>query len=176
MTDRVHLAEGVIVVPALIACLIACLPRGWVERAALAGGVVTGGLALVVAGLTLADPGHPQVGGWIALDAAAGLLIAVIGVVGLVSVLVSPAYLAAGTSTLVGEPRRRGVYYVVFFAFWSSLLAVPLAGNLGAAWLLIEATTAASALLVGFSGKARALEAGWKYLILTSLGLGVALL
>ena len=53
---------------------------------------------------------------------------------------------------------------------------MPLAGNLGAAWLLVEATTAASALLVGFSGRARALEAGWKYLILTSLGLGVALL
>src|SRR5207253_5979249 len=33
-----------------------------------------------------------------------------------------------------------------------------------------------SALLVGFSGRPRALEAGWKYLILTSLGLGVALL
>ena len=49
-------------------------------------------------------------------------------------------------------------------------------GNLGAAWLAIEATTAASALLVGFSGRARALEAGWKYLILTSLGLGIALL
>jgi len=31
-------------------------------------------------------------------------------------------------------------------------------------------------LLVGFSGKPRALEAGWKYLILTSLGLGIALL
>ena len=62
------------------------------------------------------------------------------------------------------------------FAFWTVLLAVPLAGNLGAAWLAIEATTAASALLVGFSGRARALEAGWKYLILTSLGLGIALL
>ena len=67
-------------------------------------------------------------------------------------------------------------YYVVLFAFWALLLAVPLAGNLGVAWLLVEATTAASALLVGFSGKPRALEAGWKYLILTSLGLGVALL
>ena len=44
------------------------------------------------------------------------------------------------------------------------------------AWLLVEATTAASALLVGFSGQPRALEAGWKYLVLTSLGLGVALL
>ena len=56
------------------------------------------------------------------------------------------------------------------------LVAVPLAGNLGIAWLLIEATTAASVLLVGFSGRATALEAGWKYLVLTSLGLGVALL
>ena len=61
-------------------------------------------------------------------------------------------------------------------AFWAVLVAVPLAGNIGAAWLLVEATTAASAILVGFSGKPRALEAGWKYLILTSLGLGFALL
>ena len=68
------------------------------------------------------------------------------------------------------------MYFVALYAFWAVLLAVPLAGNLGAAWLLVEATTAASALLVGFSGKARALEAGWKYLVLTSLGLGVALL
>jgi hydrogenase-4 component F len=174
--ERTQLAETATAVPAVIACVIWWLPRGWVERAAIVGGVITSGAALLVAGVALADPGHPQVGSWIALDAAAGLLVAVIGVVGLVSVLVSPAYLAASTSTLVGEPRRRRTYYVVFFAFWASLLAVPLAGNLGAAWLLIEATTAASALLVGFSGKARALEAGWKYLILTSLGLGVALL
>src|SRR5205085_5477266 len=54
--------------------------------------------------------------------------------------------------------------------------AVPLVGNLGGAWLLVEATTAASALLVGFGGRPSALEAAWKYLILTSLGLGVALL
>ena len=76
--------------------------------------------------------------------------------------------------SLVQENRDR-TYYVVLYAFWSILLAVPLAGNLGAAWLLVEATTATSAILVGFSGKPRALEAAW-YLILTSLGLGVALL
>src|SRR5690606_32258052 len=40
----------------------------------------------------------------------------------------------------------------------------------------LEATTAASALLVAFSGGRSALEAGWKYLILTSCGLAVALL
>src|SRR6185437_8214456 len=79
-------------------------------------------------------------------------------------------------SSLVSDARRERTYFVVLFAFWAILLAIPLAGNLGGAWLLVEATTAASALLVGFSGKPRALEAGWKYLILTSLGLGVALL
>ena len=45
-------------------------------------------------------------------------------------------------------------YYAVLFAFWAVLLAVPLAGNLGAAWLLVEATTAASALLVGVQRQA----------------------
>ena len=44
------------------------------------------------------------------------------------------------------------------------------------AWLIVEATTAASALLVAFSGRREALEAGWKYLVLTTLGLSVALL
>ena len=53
---------------------------------------------------------------------------------------------------------------------------VPLVDNLAIAWLLIEATTGASALLVAFSGRRSALEAGWKYLVLTTLGLAVALL
>jgi hydrogenase-4 component F len=100
----------------------------------------------------------------------------VTGAVGLASVLVSPAYLADSGGSLVSAERSHRAYYSALFAFWAILLAVLLAGNLGIAWLLVEATTAASALLVGFSGKARALEAGWKYLVLTSLGLGVALL
>ena len=97
-------------------------------------------------------------------------------VVGLASVLVSPAYLDAASTA-----RRRAAAAAVRTTWCCSpsgrrCWAFPWPGNLGAAWLLIEATTAASALLVGFSGKPRALEAGWKYLILTSLGLGVALL
>ena len=119
----------------------------------------------------------PFVGDWLVVDAAGGLLVGVIGVVGLASVLVSPAYLGPRGDSLVSAERRpTDRTSSLLFAFWAVLLAVPLAGNLGAAWLLVEATTAASALLVGFSGKPRALEAGWKYLILTSLGLGVALL
>ena len=128
------------------------------------------GLALALAAVALVESDDPSIGKWLVIDAAGGLLIGVVGAVGLASVLASPAYLG----TVAGRPVR--TYFVLLYAFWALLLAVPLAGNLGAAWLLVEATTAPSALLVGFSGKARALEAGWKYLILTSLGLGVALL
>ncbi len=132
--------------------------------------------ALMLAAIALVEPGQIFVGRWLVIDPAGGLIVGVIGIVGLASVLASPSFLAGRRGSLFRADRAERAYWATLFAFWAVLLAVPLAGNLGAAWLAIEATTAASALLVGFSGRARALEAGWKYLILTSLGLGVALL
>src|SRR5260370_9984487 len=61
-------------------------------------------------------------------------------------------------------------------ALWSALVAIPVIANLGIGLLVVEATTAASSVLVAFSGKPRALEAGWKYLILTTLGMSLAFL
>ena len=176
MIDRDALIATTILVPAAMSVLLWCLPRRWAAPAALTGAIATGGLAITVATLALTDPTHPRTGTWIVLDTAGGLLVAVVGVVGLISVLISPAYLNTPQPTPANNHRRATTYFAVLYAFWATLLAVHLAGNLGAAWLLIEATTAASALLVGFSRKPRALEAGWKYLILTSLGLGIALL
>lgn len=175
MTDTPLIAAAATVaVPGLFAALAAAAPRRWLTPVAVAGGITTSGLSLALAGSALVESAAPHVTNWIVLDAAGGLLLAVIGTVGLVSVLTSPAYL--GQHHRSGRRRGPRSYYVALFAFWAALLAVPIAGNLGAAWLLVEATTAASALLVGFSGRPRALEAGWKYLVLTSLGLGVALL
>jgi hydrogenase-4 component F len=166
----------VIAVPSATAVLLLLAPRRLVPGLAGAAAVPTASVSLALTVLALHTPGDPRVGEWLVVDVAGALLVGVIGVVGLASVFASSAYLAGGDDSLVSPERRQRVYYAVLYAFWAILLAVPLAGNLGAAWLLVEATTAASALLVGFSGKARALEAGWKYLVLTSLGLGVALL
>jgi hydrogenase-4 component F len=176
VTSRELLALLVVATPAAVALLIAVVPRGAVMRLAVTAALPSAGLALALAAFALHSPGRPFADKWVVVDAAGGLLVGVIGLVGLTSVLVSPAYLSTVRSSLVSEPRRARAYFAGLYAFWAILLAVPLAGNLGAAWLVIEATTASSALLVGFGGKARALEAGWKYLILTSLGLGVALL
>lgn len=176
MTDRELLAVAVVGLPAFTAVLLALVPRRSVRPLALACSLPSGCAGLGLAVLALVHPSDPQTGRWVVVDAAAGLLVAAIAVVGLASVLVSPCYLRSSQGSLAPEARRERVYYGALYSFWSILLAVPLAGNLGAAWLLVEATTAASAILVGFSGKPRALEAAWKYLILTSLGLGVALL
>jgi hydrogenase-4 component F len=176
VTDRELLALLAVAIPAACALVVIVAPRRVVTAAALAGAVASATAALALAVVALADPDDPFTGDWVVVDAAAGLFVGVIGIVGLASVLFSPGYLSSATSSLVREGRRRQAYYAILFVFWSVLTAVPVCGNLGAAWLAVEATTAASALLVGFSGHPRALEAAWKYLILTSLGLGVALL
>jgi hydrogenase-4 component F len=176
VTGRETLALAVVAAPALTALLAVVAPRRAVPAVAAVGAVASAAAAAALSAVALAQPGHPFVGRYVVVDAAGGLLVGVIGLVGLASALVSPAYLATASTSLVRATRRTHVYYGLLFAFWALLAAVPLIGNLGGAWLLVEATTAASALLVGFSGRPRALEAGWKYLILTSLGLGVALL
>jgi hydrogenase-4 component F len=142
----------------------------------VAGALATasGALGLAVTGIVRAD--DPARGGWYVLDAAGGVFLAVIAVVGLLSALASPLQLAGQGRGLVPAARARGLYYVAFHAFWAALLAVPLVDNLALAWVLVEATTGGSALLVAFSGKRSALEAGWKYLVLTTFGLAVALL
>lgn len=104
--------------------------------------------------------------GWFTFDSAALLMLGVNGLIGLSSVAVSIRYVTAS----------RVRYYAGLLAFWAAVLLIPAVSNLGVAWLLIEGTTAASAMLVAHSGQQRALEAGWKYLVLTTAGLTVALL
>ncbi len=176
MTSRETLALAAVGLPALTALAVTVVPRRVVQPTAIAGLMLSGVVAIVLSLVALADPPALEVSDWVVIDAAAGLMIGVIGLVGLASALTSPAYLESTTPGLFGRRHGKRGYYTGLAAFVAVLTAVPLAGNLGAAWLLVEATTAASAILVGFSGKPRALEAGWKYLLLTSLGLGFSLL
>ena len=174
MTSDLTLAVVVVAVPAFSLAVIAVVPAGFVTRVAVGCAFPTAAAALALSVVALR--GGQSIGHGIVIDAAGGLLTGVSALVGLASVLVSPAFLGTVRDSIVAAPHLARVYFVLLYAFWTLLLMVPLAGSLGVAWLLVEATTAPSALLVGFSGKRRALEAGWKYLILTSLGLGVALL
>lgn len=150
-------------------------PRG-ADRVNVLAASIGAALALTasVAGV-LHGPGGLR-GSWFLLDRAGAAFLAVIATVGWCSAIVSPAYLAGQGKSMFSARRARAWYYTAFHLFWAALLALALVKNLGVAWLLVEATTGASALLVAYSGSRNALEAGWKYLVLTTFALAVALL
>ena len=66
-------------------------------------------------------------------------------------------------------------YYVLFNLFLFSMLVVPLSNSLGVLWIAIEGTTLASLFLVSFYRTGEALEAAWKYVIIGSVGIALAL-
>jgi len=169
------------VVPALpLACaaaLQATRTPVQADRVNVVTAVATAAVALALSATLLARGGDAPLRGELYLvDGASGVFVGLIAVIGLCSALVSPAYLRTAGRSWFSAGRSRHWYYAALYFFWGALLAVPIAGNLALAWLLVEATTAASALLIAFTGRRHALEAGWKYLVLTTLGLSVALL
>jgi hydrogenase-4 component F len=66
-------------------------------------------------------------------------------------------------------------FYVGLNLFCWSLVIVPLVNGLALLWIAIEITTVVSALLVAIDDTEGASEAAWKYVLLASLGLGIAL-
>ncbi len=178
MTDLARtLAALSVGIPALSAGLVSLAPTPrHSDLVARTAGLATALPVLALATLALAHGGAPLVDGrWTLVDRASGLMLAITGLVGLASVLMSPSYLRTGGRSWLSPTASHAWYYTVLFVFWAALIAAPLADNLALVWLIIDATTATSALLVSFSGRREALEAGWKYLILTTLGLSLAL-
>ncbi len=57
-----------------------------------------------------------------------------------------------------------------------SMLAAPMMSNLALLWVAIEVTTVISALLVAIEGTDGSTEAAWKYILIASAGLSIALL
>ncbi len=72
--------------------------------------------------------------------------------------------------------QRRSIYFVLLGAFWSSMLYAVCAGTFTGVWMGISGTTLATTFLVGYSGGKPALEAAWKYLLLCSVGVALALI
>ena len=90
MASREWLAVAVLATPAAGVVLSALVPQRTLARVAMVTAIAAGSVSATLATVALADPGSPQLGRWIVVDAAGGLLVGVIGIVGLASTLVSP--------------------------------------------------------------------------------------
>ncbi len=76
--------------------------------------------------------------------------------------------------------RHEDLYAKRFYAglnlFAWAMLAAPLMSSLALLWIAVEVTTIISALLVAIEDTDGAAEAAWKYVLIASAGLGLALL
>jgi hydrogenase-4 component F len=74
------------------------------------------------------------------------------------------------------DARYQRRFYAGFNVFAWAMLAAPLMSSLALLWIAIEVTTIVSALLVAIEDTDGAVEAAWKYVLIASAGLGLALL
>jgi hydrogenase-4 component F len=77
----------------------------------------------------------------------------------------------------VGNMKAESVrsYFALVHAFVATMVVTVLADNLGVLWIAMEGTTITSAVLVGYHGHQHGLEAAWKYIIVTTIGISFGL-
>ena len=110
------------------------------------------------------------------VDGLSALVLVLCGFVGLLSGTYGVGYLRRNEARNLVTPRMRREFYGLIPAYVFAMLLVAMSNNLGIMWIAVELTTLASVFLITFHDKDTSLEAGWKFLMLGSLGLAFALL
>ena len=83
---------------------------------------------------------------------------------------------AVGYMRLLNEEERLFRFYALFAGFGLTTLIGPLMNSVGLYWIAIELTTLVSTFLVAFERVAESMEAAWKYIMVVSAGISLALL
>ena len=155
-----------IIVPVL-AAVIAALCRGrFCRLLLLSSSIIHLGLALYCFNIRIDSR-------WIGLTSYSEAILLV---------LTSGLYFAVScycASWLKAEACSRNSLWILGIClplFLATMTLVILSRNFGVMWVAIEATTLFSAPLILFHRSGRALEAMWKYLLICSVGIGLALL
>jgi hydrogenase-4 component F len=142
----------------------------WVAGAALA-------LALAVLQAVAVAHGGPitALGGELLVDGLAAAMALLVGFLAFACALFAAGYMPgvqpreeARREVLV---RRTPTFQSLFAVLHGTLLWVVMTNNIVLLWVALEATTLASALLVTFYWDGRAIEAGYKYLLLLTVGI-----
>ncbi len=131
----------------------------------------SGHLGLVLAAVVQPTDGAgvSGLGGWLLLDALGRVVLGFLSVLFFLCSLYAPGYLALRSD----RPNR--VFCANLFAALAMMTLVTLSHHLGLMWVAMEATTLVSAPSIYFNHNARSLEATWKYLLIGSVGIALAL-
>ncbi len=101
-------------------------------------------------------------------DALSALLVVVITLLGAIAAVYAVSYLRAE-----GETRTRR-FFALFHLFLFTMLLAVTTNNLGVMWVAVEGTTLATVFLVNLRNTRTSLEAAYKYLVISSVGIALA--
>ncbi|MDO5743150.1 MAG: proton-conducting transporter membrane subunit [Micrococcaceae bacterium] len=172
----------ILAVPLAATLLSVVMPRSFNESATVIAGVVSFGLVLALIPAT--TTGTVMVGGILRADSLSTVFLLATSFLYATTSVYTIGYLSHETrlaATAGGAQAREFSrysrrFYIGLNAFAWSMLCAPLANSLALLWIAIEITTVVSALLVALDNTNGATEAAWKYVLIASSGLGIALL
>jgi hydrogenase-4 component F len=158
---------ALIILPLLAAGVAAAIPSNRLRPWLLPPVAAT---HLVLTALALLRPGEAAVTRWLALDPPGRIVLLVVSVLFLICSVYSVGYLRYRS-----ELSNR-IFCAALLLFLSATSLVICSRHLGLMWVAIEATTLATAPLIYFNRTPRSIEATWKYLLVGSVGIALALL
>ena len=95
--------------------------------------------------------------------------------VGFTTSVFSASYIAHEVEIDRLTPRRLRFYHAMYQVLMFAMNLALCANNIGLMWVAIELATLTTVLMVGLYRTHEAIEAAWKYFILASVGIALAL-
>jgi len=164
---------GLLLIPLAAAGLIALARRrAPMELLHTLAGLATLGTGAAIAAQVWSGEVLTAVGGLFRVDALSALMVAIITFLGAIASLYAVGYIRAEFGD-AHSPRAR-LFFALFHLFVFTMLVAVTTDNLGVMWIAIEGTTLATVFLVNLHQTRTSLEAAYKYLILSSVGIALA--
>jgi hydrogenase-4 component F len=172
------MAETLLWVLPLVPIVTALLMFATRDRRILSAIDIAGSTVLVTLTLVLAREvasSGPRKLGVLRVDELALVFLLLVVVLTLAVSIYTVGWLkqAVAVGNMKAESLRS--YFALVHAFVATMVVTVLADNLGVLWIAMEATTITSAVLIGYHGHHHGLEAAWKYIIVTTIGISFGL-
>jgi hydrogenase-4 component F len=132
-------------------------------------------MATFAAALALLAGDRPDPGPYLLVDDLNIVFIALGTLVGFTTSIFSASYIQHELDTGRLRPGHLRFYHAMYQALMFGMNLALVANNIGLMWVAIELATLTTVLMVGIYRTHEALEAAWKYFILGSVGIALAL-
>jgi hydrogenase-4 component F len=162
--------SAVLLVPAGAAVVLALVPWYWLAARL---NIVATLSTLVAAGCLLFE--RPAAGTYLFVDDLNVVFIVLSTFVGFTTSVFSASYIAHEIDTGRLTPRFLRFYHAMYQTLMFAMNLALTANNIGLLWVAVELATLTTVLMVGIYRTHEALEAAWKYFILGSVGIALAL-